>query len=347
MYRILVLSVLFTCLLSCGSEPAKVPPPDVSDIRVELDVHRFDQSLEALANAQNMEATLTDIYRQDSAFATLFFERVLPLRGKTTDATLSNMTSFLTDSRIQRLMDTTAIVYADFSPVEKSLKEAFTYYKYYMPTAEVPDIYTFISEYSNQVFIFPDGEKDGIGIGLDMFLGSSFPYTVMANSNPAFSAYLSRTFTREHIARKVMDVVLSDRLGQPSGNRLLDHMVHNGKKLYMLEKVLPTTPDSILLEYTSEQTEWMHASELEMWAFFLDEDLLYETNMMKMNKYINQSPNSPGMPAEAPGRTANYMGWQIVRAYMDRYPNTTFDELIAISDAQQLMDNSRYRPKRR
>lgn len=347
MYRPLALLTLIVVLYACGSEQTKSPPPDVSAVEIDYTLHRFDTSLAALSDSEDVKTDVANMYGQYGFFAELFFERVLPIRGADDDAFVENLQGFLTDSRIERLVDTTAIVFADMEPVVEALDDAFTYYKYYVPSADIPDVYTFISEYSNQVFIFPDGEKDGIGIGLDMFLGRDFPYTIMASTNPAFSSYLSRTFDKEHLPRKVMDVILSDRLSTAPGNRLLDHMIHNGKKLYMLEKVLPTTPDSIVMEYTGDQTEWAKINELEMWSFFLDEDLLYETNMMKINKYINQSPNSPGMPAEAPGRTANYMGWQIVRAYMERFPNTSFDELIAIADAQQLMDNSRYRPKRK
>ena len=65
------------------------------------------------------------------------------------------------------------------------------------------------------------------------------------------------------------------------------------------------------------------------------------------NKYINTSPNSPGMPDQAPGRTANYIGLQIVKAYMKRFPETTIPELLAIQDVQKIMDLSRYKPKRK
>jgi len=123
-------------------------------------------------------------------------------------------------------------------------------------------------------------------------------------------------------------------------------MIHNGKRLYILDRVLPTTQDSILLEYTGAQTKWVQENELSMWAFFFDENLFYESNAMTINKYINPSPSSPGMPDAAPGRTANYIGWKIVEAYMKR-TNATLSELIAMNDSQKIMDQSRYKPGRR
>jgi hypothetical protein len=50
------------------------------------------------------------------------------------------------------------------------------------------------------------------------------------------------------------------------------------------------------------------------------------------------------MPKAAPGRTANWLGWQMVKSYMKRFPETTFEELINMQDSQALMDQSRYKP---
>ena len=90
---------------------------------------------------------------------------------------------------------------------------------------------------------------------------------------------------------------------------------------------------------------WATDNELEMWAFFFKEELFYKTNMMEINKYVNPSPDSPGMPEGAPGRTGNYMGWQIVKAYMKRHPDKSIMDLIQMADAQKIMNESRFKPR--
>ena len=52
------------------------------------------------------------------------------------------------------------------------------------------------------------------------------------------------------------------------------------------------------------------------------------------------------MPTEAPGRTGDYIGWQIIRAYMKRYPETTLSDLIKMNDSQTILEKSKYKPKR-
>jgi len=321
--------------------------PDVSDIEISLDIVRFDDILAQL-DTNNLEGEVENIRAQYPEFVNIFFKEVLPFEAETNEAFLANLKGYLGDKRIKKLQDTVAIVFENIEQEELvDLEKGMKYMKYYFNDFVSPNIYTFTSEYTFQKFLFQDATKDGLGIGLDMFLGSDYRYKEIDPNNPAFSQYLTRTFSKEYIPKMMLEVLILDRLGRSPGSRLLDHMIHNGKKLYILDKVLPETPDSILFEYTAEQTEWVKSNELEMWAFFFDQNLFYESNTMKINKYINPSPNSPGMPEAAPGRTANYMGLQIVKAYMKKFPKTSLQQLMDLKDSQMIMDKSRYKPKQK
>jgi uncharacterized protein YjaZ len=68
--------------------------------------------------------------------------------------------------------------------------------------------------------------------------------------------------------------------------------------------------------------------------------------MRKIQKFIGPAPTSPGMPAQSPGNTASWLGWQIVKSYMAKHPETTLPQLIAMKDAQAIMDQAGYRPPR-
>ena len=347
MYRSLAALILIFSFASCHEvDPEYIPPID--DISVDFEIVRFDEALVNVSlDSSSAIKKVAELKEDYPAFFKVYFANVLPIKGDDPAEFVQNLMGFLTDDRIEKLIDTTNIVFPNMDKIRQEFDQAFRIYKYYFPQFEAPNVYTYISEFSHQAFIFPDLEKDGIGIGLDMFLGSSYPYVRMARENPAFSQYLVRAFNKDHIVRKGMYMIIDDVIGPPPGNTLLDHMIHNGKKLFILDKSLPTVPDSIIMEYSAKEIEWVEDSELGMWSFFFDQDLFYETNMMKINKYINPSPDSPGMPDGAPGRTANYMGWQIVKAYMERYPKTSLQQLIALDDAQMIMNKSKYKPKRK
>ncbi len=347
-----ILSVSFCAaiiimLTQCKSEVAETVP-DVSDVEVTYEMIRYESLLSDL-DTLNLEAGFNQLREKHPQFTDLYFNNVIPIssQGQYDDVFISELGGFLKDKRIRKLMDTIDILFPDFQEeYQAQYDQAFKLLKHYIPAFQEPNVYTLISEYAYQHFLFPDAKRDGLGVGLDMYLGQSFDYKRIDPTATSFSDYFTRTFSKEHILRKSMKAILEDIMPPPAGNTMLDLMIHNGKYLYILDKVLPEAHDSVIMEYSTTQMEWASNNELEMWAFFFKEKLFYETNMMTINKYVNPSPDSPGMPEEAPGRTGNYMGWQIVKTYMKKYPQTTITELVSIGDAQQIMDKSRYKPKK-
>jgi len=338
-----VVSILF--VVGCGDDSKEIIP-DVSGIELTNKLVRFEQLMEAL-DTNDLAIGVKNLNLDHTEFYSVFFRNVLPFDTKTEEDFLKNLRGYLSDKRIQDLQDTTAIVFNNFeTETLPQLNDAMKYIKHYFPEFKAPNFYTFISEYTYQQFIFSDKDRDGVGIGLDMFLGEKYPYKQLDPNNPAFSKYLTRSFNKDHLPRKIVEILVDDLIGRPPGSRMLDQMIHNGKRLYVMDRVLPMTSDTILLQYTKEQTKWVEENELSMWAFFFDENMFYESNAMKINKYINPSPKSPGMPDAAPGQTANYIGWKIVEAYMGR-KKVSLQELLAEKDSQLIMDESRYKPGRK
>lgn len=343
-FRVLFPILLLSLLISCQEKEAGIP--DIKGQEIDLQVVRYDQILQGIKGPE-ARIKLMEAQKQFPIFSDLFFKQILPLKGNSVDSLAHYISLFNKDKRINQLYHKVDSLYADFTPLEKEIEKALSYYKHYIPNYPTPTVYTFISEYSYQNFIFPDSLNDGIGIGLDMFLGTDYPYKKLDPHNSSFSDYLTRAFDKEHMTKKVMESVIIDRLGPPSGNKMIDLMIHNGKKIYLLDKVLPSYPDSIIMEYSRKQMQWVEDNALEIYSFFLDKELFYESKTLKINKYIAPSPSSPGMPDIAPGRTANYIGWQIVKSYMEKHPDVTISELFDMKDSQKFLDDSSYKPKRK
>lgn len=330
-------------LFSCQNEPVQ-NHPNVSDLEVELKVRRFETDLFNL-DMNNLETDLQQLEIQYPKFSPIYFNSILQSSGQNInkDQHYAFMKQFLNNYAIQKLNDTISILFNDFGEFEAKFEQSFKYLKYYFPEMNTPDLTTFISEFGVGVFIY---DQQSLAIGLDFFIGESFPYQSIDPLNPNFSSYLTRTFNKDHLVSKTLAVLVEDLVGQPTKRRLLDKMINNGKKLYLLDHLIPFEPDSVKLEMSGQQVGWLENNELEIWAYFLEQELLYESEYMKIAKYVEASPHSPGMPPEAPGRTANWLGWQIVKAYMEKYPDTSIQALIALKDAQKILDESKYKPRR-
>ncbi len=324
---------------SCQTDGPK--PPDLSGIEIDLKVRRFEQDL-FLVDTNDMSTGLSLLSERYPVFSDLYFQRILPAQGAP-QGPENFIKGFIQHPAVRALYDSTQVLYEDFTPYAREVEQGLKYFNYYFPDHPLPPyLTTFLSEYAVGSIIYDD---NALAVGLDFFLGADYPYRELNPSNPAFSDYLTRTFNPEHLVMKTLKPLIQDINQAPDQVRLLDLMVQNGKELYLLDHILPDTPDSILLEMTVQQTQWLSDNEREMWAYFLQEDLLYSSTFRDIKKYVDYSPHSPGMPPEAPGRTANWIGWQIVKAYMQRHPETSFSELVEIRDAQTLLAESRYKPK--
>lgn len=338
---------LFT--VSCGNDADKKNIPDISNIEADVKIIRFEQALFGIDTTKT-EAGLQALEAQYPDIAATFFETITGDKkpNQTPPQYFPLVKRFLTDSFVRQTADTCQIVFKNFEPYKKELNKAVRFYKYYFPKLPEPTFFTFVSYYNYDVFPL---SLDTIGIGLDFFLGAQHAdYQRIENLR---YDYIRRTLTPEHLVAKTMRMLIQNVSNSPSNNdnreaanRLLDRIIFNGKQLYILDQLLPYTPDSIKYGYSGAQTKWCKENEAGIWASFLKENVIYETNFKKIAKLVTPSPNSPGMPQEAPGETGNYIGWQIVKQFMKRNPNTSMSQLLAISDAQQILDRSKYKPAR-
>lgn len=335
------ITICSLCLVACQSDDS-LEIPDVDDITVDVELRRFEQDLFSL-DTQALDRGLEDLQAAYPLFSELYFQQIVPAK-RAPEGFAAFIKGFITFPQVRALYDTTQVLYGDLSSFKKELEQAFQFYKYYFPNRPTPQLTTYISEYAIGAFIY--GE-DQLAIGLDFFLGADYPYARYNPGNPNFSNYLTRTFNRAHLPMKSLKPLVEDIVGTTKEGRLLDIMIQEGKELYVMDQLLPYTADSVILEMPQRDVQWLEDNELEVWAFLLKEQLFYESDWKKIRKFVEYSPNIPQMHPEAPGRTANWVGWQIIKAYMKNNPNLSMQDLLAERNAQQILDRSRYKPPRR
>ncbi len=337
----ITLFCLLPALVACVSNQHK-DIPDVSHVQVDVKIKRFEQDLFSLDTNNveiGMERQVNMLKQKYPDFMEVFTKRLIADPGFPDKADSEMLREFITQSELQHLYDTCMIVYDDIGSIEEELKQAFRYLKYYFPEKPIPEVISYISEYAVGTFTYGDSL---LGIGWDFYMGKDFPYY----HYEVFPRYILHSMDRKHLVSKAIEAVIFNILKEMEGNRLLDHMIHNGKMLYLKELLLPELQDSVLMEYSGQEMEWVIDNELLMWAHLLEKELLYSTKYIDFQKLVSPSPGSPGMPREAPGRTGNWVGWQIVKAYMQQNPEITARDLVVMKDAQEILSKSSYKPRR-
>ena len=312
---------------------------------IPCNIIRFDQELVSL-NKDEVTADFDRLRTKYPAFSDLYFNQIVPVPE---DMPLRDFISkTIADTLYLDLYSEVQKSYKDLTSLEREICQTLENYLKIFPGSNqsVPNIYTFISGFVYQCFLFSDENGEGIGLGLDLFLGDEFDYRSLNPTDPAFSDYLTRTYNREHVTRKIAEVLIEDKLPPPTKNDFMTYMIWGGKKLFILDKILDFKPDTIITEFTENQLNWSRENQAGIWNYFFEKNLFYATNPNLFNKLIAPAPGVPDMPPDAPGGVANYIGWLIVEAYMERNPNESIMDLIANMDAQDILDKSRYKPNR-
>ncbi len=282
-------------------------------------------------------------------FSDIFFKNVVTLPGyenKNSDF-YRELKVFITDTNNLKILNLVNTEFDDLSQTENRFQEIVSNLQKEYPEIQTPVLYTFVSIFAYQGFIFSDQGKDGLALGLDMFLGDKFPYNAIGNNENIFANYMTRTYNKDHILKKIVQLWLEDRIFNKSGQQAIDHIIQNGKKLYLMKKIIPEIPDTVLFEYSAKQMKWLEENEQEMWSYFIKNNFFYTTDEYKIKRLTTPGPNSQalGMPLNSPGQTGNYLGYRIIESYMARNNETGIKELIGNSDSQKILEASKFKPK--
>lgn len=337
-----LISILTTFLFTACTTDETVVTPDVSDIPMEVNIKRFEQELFSL-DTNNLELGMAGqvaaLQKKYPAFYEVFTKKILTEEMMPADEEVAMLEDFIKHPSVRHLYDTTQVIYNDIRPLEEDLEQAFRYLKLYFPEKPTPEVVSFVSEYVVGTFTYGDSL---LAIGWDFFLGEEFPY-----DHRIFPQYIQRSMDRPHLVAKSIETLASNMVGPAEGKRMIDQMITNGKILYIEKLLLPTTPDSIIMEYSPQQMQWVLDNERETWSYLLREDLLYSSRTSDFQKLIGPSPTGTSqMPPESPGKVGNWLGWQIVAKFMEQNPEVTPSELLAIRDAQEILSKSKYKPRK-
>lgn len=328
---LIMISVLFFWGCREDRDGAR-PIPDVSP--VEVDIVRIDQLLCDSNGPFSTEKMMQD----HPIFSDVYFHQIIYPQNTPSIDLNQLVHNFCTAPAIRHLRDTARFIFPNLDQLEQELGRAFGYFQFYFPDLPIPQVYTYVSEFGIGTFTI---DTRVLGIGLDFFLGAQYPYY-----DPAvFPNYMVRTMTPEYITGTAIQALSQALLSPTTAGNMLDHMIYNGKTIYLASRLLPWIPMNRICLYSPDQMGWVEDNEFQIWAYFLDLNNFYENDPRKFRKFVDPGPTTPGMPEQAPGRVANWIGYRIVEEYMDRHPEITLQELAADSDFQKIMDQSRYKPR--
>jgi hypothetical protein len=245
---------------------------------------------------------------------------------------------FLTDTLLGFAQTNAKVqsMFADVDSLQDALNGGFSRLHYLYPDWEIPSVYLFVSGFNSSVMYY----EDIIGVGVDMYLGSDYPYY-----NQVVYDYQKQTMRKACVAGDVLGTYLAYHISYNSKyNRLLEQMIFRGKQLFLLGELLPDEPAWELIGYSKEQWDWCEMYEQAIWNRMMEKRDLFKTESMLINSYLNDGPFTAEISQESPGRLGLWVGWRIVDSYMTNNKDVTLIELMGEGDAQKILEQSYYKP---
>jgi hypothetical protein len=312
-------SLISIALVSCTDTPQDpalaAPKPVMTELHFEdaffgMDTLHFEESLEKLVQT----------YPQ---FSDDYFNRILMMSPKKeTKNILAFYKAYLPIYKEAKKVQASKIA---TPAIEEGLKR----FHYYFPSYTVPKQLIYfvgpLEAYGNVVTI------DGLAIGLQLYLGAGSSWYYSEQINTIYPTYISRHFAPEYIAVNSIQNILNDY--EPvalNGKKLIEQMIEIGKRQYIVEKCLPMTQDSILMGYTGQQLKALNENKQDIWTFLTTQNRLYSVDPSFINAILVEAPYNDFFGEDIPGNVGKYIGYQIVKSWMDQQKGKSKSDLIGL-----------------
>ncbi len=319
--------------VSCNrnnSKPFKVAEIEKSE-NVDIKIKRFENALFQIKPSE-LNAGLKKIQKEFRFF----------LNADLNDTINTvQMYSFISDPLIQDLYKDVSKKYFDLSIEEKELSSAFSFFKHYFPSKLSPQIFSYVSglAYENPIKY----NDTSMAIALDCYFGKNSKYYNELKIPVFISMRMQRSFISIDCMKNVVWSLLPDISPESS---FIERMIYDGKVLYFLDAVLPEKEDTLKIGYTFSQMDWCNRNQGNVWAYIIDNQLLYTTDFKTINMFFGERPFTSIFTNKSPARLGSWIGWQLIRAYMQKNKDITLAQLLEHNDPQQILNKSGYHPKK-
>ncbi|MCU0390097.1 MAG: gliding motility lipoprotein GldB [Thermoflexibacter sp.] len=330
-FHLISFLLLFFLLYACGTSQEQLEQlPDLSNINFKLKIHRLDKEIPHFNNYEEAYAFV----KQYPDFA----NRYLPFP----DSIQANELYRLSQSPyIDTLSAEVKAHFGEMQDIHNQLETALKVVKYYYPDFKIPQVYTLITGFANDLYV----DSTMIVIGLDYFLGKNTRYSIRNHRGERLPEYMTDRYQKNYIVPSVM-LLLAQQFNEKDemDKTLLAEMIAWGKTYEFAKMTIPDVPDSVIISYTSEGIQKSFDNQDLLWAHFVEKNLFFEKSFAVLNRYTGERPFTSEIGDDCPGRIGRWVGWQIVRSYLKNNPSIDLPKLMVEKNAPSIFQKSKYRP---
>lgn len=331
MQRSILLLLLFVSVSCSRHVPIKI----LSDEQIpSIYIQRFDKEMFMHIESEGC-SDLSALNRSYPSFYPIYAESLIGIGSIDSIGYEHRLFDYFRGEEIRQLYWDTLLEYDDMENIQSQLTQAFNRLHSYIPSITIPEFYVHVSGL-NQSIAVGDGF---ISLSLDKYLGVNYPlYQTM------FYSYERRHMYSGNI---VQDYLTGWYYSEyPYGgeeNRVLDHILYYGK-LYYLHSLLLDKSEKEIMDFTESEERWFAKNEKTLWSYIVNEHKLYQNDQLFASKLLCDSPFTLFTLGEIPGRAGQWIGYQIIKSYVNSHEELSLHQLLSENDYKKILEDSKYDP---
>lgn len=315
-------SIILFFFYSCTSDRLDV---DISKSKLKLSFVNLD-SLIFYTPKNNIPKVLSSYATSSDGVLAYQLVHCLGIGGFKDSSSLNRIEIFRSDPYIKRLESKISNLGNTKKDLQLQLIDGFKHLYFHLSEVPLPkQIYYINSLFVSNVYC-SDRE---IGIGLERYLG---PKEAVIEELPSqeFFQWMKDGMLKEYIPRDVLSEWISTNIVEEVNGTFAENMIRWGKIIYLTEAAFPKMDKNVLLRYTNKKYDWAEHNESSVWKYLVDQNLLFSKNERDHANFLHEGPFTVGLPENSPDRLGQFLGWKIVRDFMQKNESISINELVKL-----------------
>ena len=299
-----------------------------------IDFFRFENQI-FQTNGSNIVADRLEWEGEIGSFAFSYYNFLF---NSNNDTVINNqILSFINNDDMREVYDTINLRFSSISNLKNDLGNSLYNFKNLFSEYPTPNIITMFSGFNYGVIV----EDSLVAIGLDFYLGKNSIFYQRLGDPEYLRFQKQARFITPNILEAWYDSFFSFTNKQTN---FLSELIYKGKIMYLISNTLENFYLQDQLRFSKTDLEWCYENESSIWAFLIDNDVLFSSREKEYRSYLNHAPFSKGMTQESPSRIAYYIGYKIVEKYMKNNNEVSIKELMFEEDFMKILTKSKYKP---
>ena len=323
--KFIKLLLLFFTLSSCCDTEVK---------KIDIPVFRFDRQFHSI-NELNYNEILGALESEFPQLVDHFISDLMFIPLSNDSIKRSHIMLFNSNTDVIDFNKEINKSYPDINNLSDEIDLAFGRFLHHFPNAILPEKIVFLNSFNTTAI---NSFDNNLVVGLEFYLLDKNSFI-----NDVYE-YQKVRYDKKYMTADALEFWLSRSFWNSNEiNNFQEELIFKGKIMYLISEFLPNTELDIIFRFSEEDLLWCNSLEHNIWNEILELELMYSEDEEKYYSFFNSAPFTRGMPKESPGRLANWVGFQIVKQYMEN-TDSSLQDLINNNNSQEILLKSKYRP---